>query len=94
MHYLTASVRWAMQLVQCTATLPRGRGLWNSCNALPHRLGQWVVKVLQYTAQLPGGSAQFNSCYALPPRFRAVGNATRAILCHTTGGQWAVELLQ
>ena len=28
-----------MELLQCTATLPRGRGQWNCCNALPQRVG-------------------------------------------------------
>ena len=78
-HCLTARGQWAVQLLQCTASLPWGSGQWNSCNALPHCLGavgsatpaiqcrtawgQWAVELLPYTAALPWG-------------------------------QWAVELLQ
>ena len=29
-----------MELLQYTAALPGGSGQWNSCNALPHCLGQ------------------------------------------------------
>ena len=50
----------------------------NSCNALPHCMGQWRVQLLGHTASLPG----------------KVGSATAAIHCLTATGQWAVELLQ
>ena len=39
MHYLTALGQWAVELLQCTASLPGGSGQCNSCNALPRRLG-------------------------------------------------------
>ena len=32
--------QWAVHLLQCTASLPRGCGQWNSCNALPQCLGE------------------------------------------------------
>ena len=35
----TSRGRWAVQLLQCTASLPGGTGQCNSCNALPHCLG-------------------------------------------------------
>ena len=54
-HYHTSWAQWAVELMSCTAslpwgqwagqclpytaTLPGGSGQWNSCNALPHRLG-------------------------------------------------------
>ena len=66
MHCRTARGQWAVQLLQCTASLPGGSGQCNSCNALPHCLGQWAVQLLQYTAALPWGSGQCNSCNALP----------------------------
>ena len=82
MHCLTAWGQWAVQLPQCTASLPRGSGQCNSCNALPHCLGalgsatpamhcptawgQWAVQLLQCTASLPWGSRQCNSSNALP----------------------------
>ena len=63
MHCLTAWGQWAVELVQCTATLPGGSGQRNSCYALPHSLwavgngtsamhcltawGQWAVELLQ-----------------------------------------------
>ena len=39
MHCHTAWGHWAVELLQCTATVPGGSGQWNSCNALPHCLG-------------------------------------------------------
>ena len=76
-HCLTAWGQWAVQLLQCTASVPGGSGQCNSCNALPHCPGavgsgtpathcltaweQWAVQLLQCTASLPGGSGQCNS---------------------------------
>ena len=67
-HRHTASGQWAVELLQCTASLPGGHGHCNSCNALPHCLGAvdsanpamhcltswgpWVVQLLQCTASL------------------------------------------
>ena len=61
-----------MELLQCTPSLPRGSGQWNSCNVVPHRLGavgssspamhrlsasgQWAVELVQCSASLRGGS--------------------------------------
>ena len=77
-HCHTAWGQWAVELLSCTATLPRGSGQCNSCNILPHRLGavgsatlarycltawwQWAVQLLQCTATPPGGRGQWNSC--------------------------------
>ena len=96
---------WAVELLPCTASLPRvGSG-----TPAMHRLtasAQWAVGLLQHIASLPGGSGQCYSCNALPHRLRAVDSATRATLCLTVGsgnhgaqrltvwGQWAVNLLQ
>ena len=71
MHCLTALGQQAVQLLQCTASLPGGSGQRNSCNALSHCLGavgsgtpamlcptawgQWAAQLLPYTAALPGG---------------------------------------
>ena len=71
MHCLTVPEQWAVELLQCTTSLPWGSGQWNSCNALPHclgaadsatsamhcltALGQWAVQLLQCTASLPWG---------------------------------------
>ena len=95
MHCLTAWEQRAVQLLQCTASLPGGSGQWNSCNTLPHCLGavdsatpamhcptasgQWAVQLLQCTASLPGGSGQRNSCNALPHCLGAVDSATLAM---------------
>ena len=38
-HCRTTWERRAVQLLQCTASLPEGSGQCNSCNALPHCLG-------------------------------------------------------
>ena len=78
MHCLTAWGQWAVERLSCTTTLPGGSGQWNSCNALPHCLGEWAVQLLQYIASLPGGSGPCNSCNALPHYL----------------GEWAVQLLQ
>ena len=79
MHCLTARGQWAVQLLQCTASLP-----W----------GQWAVELLQCTASLPLGSRQCNSCNALPHCLGAVDSATPAMPYLTALGQWAVQLLQ
>ena len=79
MHGLTAWGQWAVQLLQCTASVP-----W----------GQWEVEVLQCTASLPGGSGQCNSCNALPHCLGAVGSGTPAMHRLNAWGQWVVQLLQ
>ena len=77
-HCPTAWGQWAVQFLQCTASLPGGSGQCNSYNTLPHCLGaagsgppsihrltawgQWAVDLLQYTAALPGGSGQWVWC--------------------------------
>ena len=38
-HCLIAWGRWAVKLLQSTASLPRGCGQWNFCNSLAHYLG-------------------------------------------------------
>ena len=81
---VVASGQWAVELLQCNATLPGGSGRCNSCKTLPHCLGQWAVELLQCTATLPGGSGQWNSCNALPHHLGALGGATAT---HTV--QWA-----
>ena len=94
MHRCPAWVKWAVQLLQRTASLPRGSGQWNSCNAVPHCLGvvgsgtaamhcltawgQRAVEHLQCSASVPRGSGQCNSYKALR---------------HCLGGQRAVEIL-
>ena len=39
MHYLSAWEQLSVPIPQCTASLPRGRGQYNSCKALPHCSG-------------------------------------------------------
>ena len=101
---LTAWGQWAVQLLQCTATLPEGSGQRNSCNALPHCLwavgsearalhrhtvwAQWAVELLSFTASLPRGGGQWKCCNALPHCLGAQGNATPAIHSHTPWGRW------
>ena len=38
-YFLTAWGRWAVELLHCTASLCRGSGQYDSCNALPYHLG-------------------------------------------------------
>ena len=88
MHCHTDRGQWAVEFLQCTATLPGGQGLCLSA------WGQWAVEALSCTATLLRGSGQCNSCNALPRCLGAVASATPAMHCHTTRGRWAVELLQ
>ena len=89
-HCPGARGQWAVDLLQCTASLP---GAVGSGPPATHRLtawGQWVVDLLQYTASLPGGSGQWTSCYTLPHCLGAVGSGPPAMHCRTAWGQWAV----
>ena len=79
MHCLTAWGQWAVQLLQCTASLPGGSGQWNSCNAPPQRLGA------------VGSATPAMHCLTA---LGAVDSGTPAMHCLTAWGQWAVELLQ
>ena len=74
MHSHTAWGRWAVEVLQCTATLPVGGRQWNYSNKLPHcpgvagnetptmhchtAHGHWAVELLQHTATLPVRSGQ------------------------------------
>ena len=81
MHGLTARGQWAVLLPLCTASLLRGSGQWNSCNALPRCLGAV-------------GTGHCYSCCAVPHSSGAVGSGTPAMHCRIAWGQWAVELVQ
>ena len=99
-----------MQLLQCTASPPKGGGQWNSCNALPHRLGavgnatpaihcliareQWVVELLFNTASLPWGSGLWSSRSYCNAVLLCLGIVGSATPCLTAWGQWAVQLVQ
>ena len=79
MHCLTVWGQWAVELLQCTASLPLNSRQCNSCNALPHCLG--------------AVDSATPAMYCLTA-LGAVGSATPAMHCLTALGQWAVELLQ
>ena len=82
MHCPAARGPRAAQLLQCTASLPGGRGQCNPCNALPHCLGA------------VGSATPAMQCRTA---LGAVGSATPAtpvMPCLIAPGQWAVELLQ
>ena len=99
MRCLTVPEQWAVELLQCTTSLPWGSGQWNSLNALPHclgaaesatsamhcltALGRWAVQLLQYTAALPGGSRQCNSCNAMPHCLGGSGQCNSKLLPRT-----------
>ena len=79
-HRHTAWRLWALELLQCSASLPGG---------------QWVVQLLRYAASLLRGSGQWSSrscCNALLLCLGAVGSGTPALHCLTAWGQWAVKL--
>ena len=79
MHCLNAWEKWALQLLQCTASLPGGSGQCHSCNALPHCLGAVGSRIPAMHCLTALG---------------ALGSATPAMHCLTAWGQWTVELLQ
>ena len=79
MHCLTVWGQRAVELLQCTASLPLNGRQCNSCNALPHCLG--------------AVDSATPAMYCLTA-LGAVGSATPAMHCLTALGQWAVELLQ
>ena len=78
MHCRTPFGLWAVQLPQCTASLPGGSGRCNSRNTMRQCLGvvgsrtpatycltawgKWAVQLLQCTASLLGGNGHCNSC--------------------------------
>ena len=96
--------------MQCTSSLPGGSGQCNSCNALPHCLGQWAEELLQCTASRPGamgsGTPAMHCLTASGPAgsathaiqrpdcLWAVGDATLAIHCLMAWGRWVVQLVQ
>ena len=55
MHCLTAWGQWAVQLLQCTVSLPRGSGQCNSCNAQPHCLGAVAALLREEAANMATG---------------------------------------
>ena len=85
MHRLTLWGQWAVQLMQCTPTLPGGGGQWNSCNARAHELGDGescpvavtaqTVELVQCTPTLPRGPGQWTSCNARAHQPRGTGGA-------------------
>ena len=89
MHCHTAWGQWAVQLLQCTATLPGGSGQCNSCNAWAHQLGGRLV--LSRRRSLP---TRRYSCNAMQQCLGPVGGATPGMQCLAAWGQWAVEHLQ
>ena len=80
-----------------TATLLGGCGQWNSCNAMPHCLGEvrsgslavhrltalehWAVELLLNSSSLPGGTGQWRSCFASPDRLEALCTGRPAMHC-------------
>ena len=86
--------QWAMELLQCMATLP---GAVGAGNALMHRhttTGQPAVKMLQCTATLRGVNGQWNCCIALPDCLGAVGTGTAVMHHHTARRQRAAKMVQ
>ena len=74
MHCHTARGQWAVEFLQCTATLLGGQGVCLSA------WGQWAVEALSCTATLLKGSGQCNSCNALPHCLRAVCRSSTSAL--------------
>ena len=87
MHRLTLWGQWAVQLMQCTPTLPGGGGQWNSCNARAHELGDGEScpgsgrcsnsGTRACTPTLPRGSGQWTSCNVRAHQLGARGGMPR-----------------
>ena len=102
MRCLTASGRWAAELLQCTATPPAGREQCNSylgtvssggsCNALPPPLGAVGSATPAMQCFTAWGQLQWNFCHALLHFPGAVGIGTRAMHYVIAWGQWVVRL--
>ena len=84
----TASGQRAVQLLQCTATMPGAVGSGNPVRSCHTTQGHWVVELLQCApaAHLLGGRG------VLPRRRSLPKNGTLATHRLTAWGQWAVEL--
>ena len=103
MYCLTAWGQWAVELLQCTASLPGGSGQFNSCNTLPHCLGAVGSGTLAMrgptswgdTESCPGGGCCLKTelSQAVSYCLAAVGSATPTMHYLTARGNWAVELL-
>ena len=78
-HRRTPCGQWAVELLQCIATLPLGSKLWNSRNTPPQCL--WAMGI--GTPAMHGGTS-----------WGAMGSGIPAMHRHTACGQWPVELVQ
>ena len=89
MHCLSALGHWAMELLQCTASLPGGSGQCTSGNALPARLG-----AVGSGTRAMCGPTSWGERESCPGGRRCLKSKTPEMHCHTAWGQWAVQLLQ
>ena len=94
LHRHGAWGQWAVELLQCSASLLGGIGQWNSCYALPHCLGEVGSGTRATHCPIGQGQWQCNSRGTLPHCVGAVHSATPAMQRHTAWGRWAVELMQ
>ena len=72
MHCLAAWGQWAVQLLQCSASLPWGSGQRNSCNALPHCLGQRGGKIEVRNFSQFSAISQFFAIFRTFSQFSAI----------------------
>ena len=100
--------RWVLELLQRTASLPRGNVQCNLCNALPHRLGalgSGFPAMRGPTSRRDGktcigGSHCLNGgppamyCHNASGQWAAQFFHPKKRQCLTAQGQWVVELLQ
>ena len=92
MQSLPALGQWAVQVLQCSGSLPAGSGhclqagQCNSCNALPHCLGQWAAELVLCTATLPGAVGSGIAAMHWHSAPGAVCSGTLAMHCHTPRG--------
>ena len=103
MHCHTAFGHWAVELLQCTATLLQGSGQINSCNAPQHCPGavgsgtramhcprHCAAELVHFSATLLADSARWNSHHPPSHCLWSVGGGTPAMHRHTACGPWTV----
>ena len=86
-HCHTAWGQWEVELLHCTASMPRGNETPATCRPTTWGDGEFCRRGNHYRKER-------NSCSALPHCLRAVRSGKPAMHCHTAWGQWAVEFQQ
>ena len=83
---------WVVQILECSAPLPRGSGtLVIQCHTAR---GHWTVELIHCNALPSWSSGLYNSCTAMCYCLGAVGTGTPATHYLAALRQWVVQFLQ